>query len=56
MNAFTGPEIAAAVRNLLAEPGEASRIGKAGRAWVVANHNADSIAERIEARAIADPR
>jgi glycosyltransferase involved in cell wall biosynthesis len=56
VNAFTGPEIAAAVRNLLAEPGEASRIGKAGRAWVVANHNADSIAERIEARAIADPR
>ena len=56
VDAHTGPEIAAAIRRMIAAPAEAARIGEASRDWVVANHNADTIAARIEARATADPR
>ncbi len=56
VNARTGEDISGAIRRLLADPAEAARVGEAGRAWVVRNHNADSIAERIEARALGDSR
>lgn len=52
VQALTGEEIAAAVTHLLDNPSEAARIGAASRAWVEREHNAASIAERIEALAL----
>ena len=56
VQAHSGAEIAAAVQRLLDDPAECERIGAAGRAWVERNHSAAAMAERIEARALANPR
>ncbi|MBK6563057.1 MAG: glycosyltransferase family 4 protein [Dehalococcoidia bacterium] len=52
VQALTGEAIAAAVTRLLEDPAEAARIGAESRAWVERQHNAVTIAGRIEALAI----
>lgn len=56
VDAANGREIADAAVRLLDDPAEAARVGAAGRAWVVQNHNAATIAERIETLAIENLR
>jgi glycosyltransferase involved in cell wall biosynthesis len=48
VRAHSGPEIAAAVERLIADLPERERLGAAGREWVVRNHNAAQMAERVE--------
>ena len=52
VRASNAAEIADAAIRLLEDPAEAARVGTAGRAWVVANHSAAIVAERIERLAI----
>ena len=56
VRAHRGPEIAAAVERLIADPSERERLGVAGHEWVARNHNAAHMAERVEQLALRFPR
>ena len=48
------PALRDAIRLLLDDPSEASRLGEAGRAWVVANADVSRYADRLSAAVLAD--
>ena len=55
--AFSGAsELAEAARSLLEDPAEADRMGKAGRAYVEANHRWDAVIDRLASLLVAASR
>ncbi|TME50471.1 MAG: glycosyltransferase family 4 protein [Chloroflexi bacterium] len=55
--AFSGPaELAEAARSLLEDPAAADRMGRAGRAYVEANHRWDAVMDRLASLLVAPSR